>query len=209
MPRCIRVPGITIVALALAMVPVSAQRVLGLHAGVSVATLHGSDITGASSRVGVNIGASLTFPVAHVLGIQVGADYAQKGAKVDVPGVGTGTFAVDYIQVPVLLRVGIPSAGAFGAHLLVGPSVSLQAKCSVKASGGGVSGSVDCSSAGVDTKTVDVGAMGGVGVDLGLPGKLDISVDALYNLGFSSIAKDGDAKTRAFTIQAGVGFPLG
>jgi hypothetical protein len=209
MPRCIRVPGIAVMALALAIVPVSAQRVLGLHAGVSVATLSGTDITNASSRAGLSLGASLTFPVAHVLGIQVGANFVQKGAKESIPGVGTGTFAIDYIEVPVLLRVGIPSGSPFGAHLFIGPSFSFQTKCSVSASSGGVSASADCNSIGTDMKTYDIGTLGGVGLSLGLPGKLDISVDALYNLGLSSIVKNVDAKNRALTIQAGVGFPLG
>ena len=214
MPRCIRVPGIAVMALALAIVPVSAQTVLGLHAGVSVATLSGTDVTNATARAGVSVGASLTFPVAHVLGIQVGADYVQKGAKTDSAGVSV-TVANNYIQVPVLLRVGIPSAGLFGAHILVGPDVSFQTGCTAKGSGGGFSVSVDCSQFGLDLKTVDFGAMGGVGFDFGLPGGLAITVEGLYNVGLSSIIKSGgnignlDVKNRVFTVRAGVGLPLG
>jgi hypothetical protein len=208
MPRCIRVPGIAVMALALAIVPVSAQTVLGLHAGVSVATLSGTDVTNATARAGVSVGASLTFPVAHILGLQVGANFVQKGTKESIPGVGTGTFAIDYLEVPVLLRVGVPSGTPFGVHLFVGPSFSFQTKCSVSASAGGVSASADCSSFG-SMRSYDIGTLGGVGLSLGLPGKLDISVDALYNFGLSSIVKNVDAKNRALTVQAGVGFPLG
>jgi len=215
MPRCIRASGTAIVALALAIAPVSAQTVLGLHIGTSIATLGGSDAGNPSSHAGLSVGASLTFPLAHVLGIQVGADYVQKGAKDSSTGTEV-TLANNYIQVPVLLRVGIPSAGLFGAHILVGPDVSFQTGCTAKGSGGGVNVSVDCSQFGLDLKTVDFGAMGGVGFDFGLPGSgLTITVEGLYNLGLSSIIKSGgnignlDVKNRVFTVRAGVGLPLG
>ncbi len=207
----IRVSAIMATALLLASAPLSAQNVLTLHAGASIATFGGADVSGASSRTGVNIGASLTLPVTDVLGIQIGGAYAQKGATDRSESVDA-TLAIDYIDVPVLLRIGIPSSSALSAHLLVGPAVSFQAKCSAKGTSQGTSVSVDCSQFGADIKNIDFGAMGGLGIDIAASERLRLSFDLLYDLGLTTIdntSPSADIKNRAFTIQAGLGFPLG
>ncbi len=208
MLRCIRTCLAAVAALALATLPVSAQKELGIHAGASIATFGGADAGSPNSRTGVNVGASLTLPVARLLGIQVGAGFVQKGATQSSGGVDV-TLAVDYVEVPVLLRVGIPSSRAVSAHVLVGPAVAFQTSCKANGSAPGMSVSVDCSQIGADLQKTDVGAMGGVGLDLAKPGRLTVSIDALYNVGLSSIVNGADTKNRAFTIQAGLGIPLG
>jgi hypothetical protein len=211
MPRCIRMCLVAVAALALAGLPLSAQKVLDLHVGVSIATFGGSDAGTPGSRTGVSAGASLTVPASNLLGIQVGAGYVQKGAKDNIEGV-TLTLAMDYIEVPVLLRIGIPSTSSLSAHIVVGPAVAFRAGCAGKGAQGGVKVSVDCdqlAQLGVDLVKTDVGAMGGLGLDIATHADVKVFVDALYTFGLRSIESGTHTKNRAFTLQAGLGVPLG
>jgi len=210
MLRYLRVLLIALPSFALTSVPLNAQRVLAVEAGLSVAKLGGSDAGSNTPRTGLSAGASLTLPVTEILGIQVGAAYVQKGATDNSTGVNA-ELAIDYFEVPVLLRVGIPSASKVSAHILVGPAVSFLTQCNAKGSSGGVNVSIPCAQLPLDTKNVDFGAMGGVGLGFEAAPKFRITVDALYNLGLTSFDNTGtaDVKNRAFTLRAGLGLVLG
>ena len=56
------------------------QTSLSLQAGASLATLGGSDVASADSRIGMRVGASAIFPLSANLDLQFGAAYAAKGA---------------------------------------------------------------------------------------------------------------------------------
>ena len=191
---------------------VTAQVTLSLRGGANIATVGGDDADDTRTRTGVNIGAAVTFAVADNLGIQVGAGYAQKGFTTTLEDVDV-ILALDYIEVPVLLRIGVPSSGALSTHLFVGPAVSFQASCEVGGSTQGITVSAKCSEADISIKSIDLGGVAGVGVDLAAAGgALSITLDVLYNLGFSSIddlSDPDDLKNRAWSILAGVGFPIG
>ena len=44
---------------------------------------------------------------------------------------------------------------------------------------------------------------------MAMAGSLSVSLDVLYNFGLSSIAESDDVKNRAFSILAGITFPIG
>ena len=111
----------------------AAQTTLGLHAGASIATLGGSDVSDASSRTGLNVGAALTFDLSPNLGLQLGAGYVQKGATATEQGVSI-EFALDYIEVPLLLRIAVPTTGTITPHFLVGPALGIKTKCEASGS---------------------------------------------------------------------------
>ena len=85
----------------------------------------------------------MTFGLGGNLGVKVGGAYGQKGFALTEQGVD-GTFALDYIEIPVLLRLGIPTSGSLSPRFFLGPAVSIEAGCSLEASSGGVSVSADC-----------------------------------------------------------------
>lgn len=201
MSRLTRASLATVATILLTATGLSAQLVLGVHAGATFAKV--SDVNQASSRTGLDVGASLTAHLPGIMGIQVGAYFEQKGADVNSGGIAA-SYKVNYVEIPVLLQIGIPSPGPLSAHFLVGPAFGYQANCNVSAAG--ISSS--CSSLGLDMKKMDIGAMGGVGATL-KAGGLNILLDALYNFGLTDIENGGTAKNRAFTIRAGLGFPLG
>ena len=60
-----------------------------------------------------------------------------------------------------------------------------------------------------DLRSIDFGAMAGLGIDIATSGSLSVSLDVLYNLGLSSISESDDVKNRALSIMAGIRGPLG
>ena len=202
-----RLLGALLLTLTMA-VPASAQTILSLRGGVNFASLSGDDVEGLDSRTGIHVGAAVLFPLSETLGLQVGGLYSQKGAEASEGGV-TAAIELGYFEVPVLLRYAFPSGGAASFHLLAGPSVGFEVGCTISGSSGSESASIDCSDAELDTKSVDFGLTGGLGLDFQASESVIITVDGLYGLGLANIAQDGDAKNRVFMLQAGVGFPLG
>ena len=215
MKRHIQAGALILVLACLSIGQVSAQTTLSFRGGASIATLGGPDIddigSTIDSRTGLNVGAALTFGLGGNLGVQVGGAYVQKGFSLTEQSAKV-TFALNYIEIPVLLRVGIPTAGNISPHFFLGLAISIEAGCSVEASDQGVSVSVDCSEGDFDVKSTDLGGMGGVGLDIATAGPLSITLDVIYNLGLSSIddaASSDDLKNRAWSILAGVSLPIG
>jgi hypothetical protein len=112
---------------------------------------------------------------------------------------------VDYIQVPVLLKVHvIPGpispmvyAGPYGAYMLTAKGVSFV---------GGVTESVDIKD---QIKSTDYGVVFGGGIDFRLP-VLKLSAEVRYNLGLANVAKNADpgmsVKTKSLMVLVGIGF---
>jgi hypothetical protein len=202
-----------ITALALTAVSstdVTAQVRLGIRGGVSLATVGGDEVDNVSSRTGINVGATLLFPLGGNLGLQVGAGIADKGATLDIDAV-EATVKLTYIEVPVLLHLAIPTEGSFTPHLVAGTALSFQMGCDIDGSAGDLNVSAPCDETELDVNSFDVGLMGGAGVDIATSTELTITLDALYNYGLSTI--DGsedpsDVKNRAWSFLAGVAFPL-
>lgn len=194
----------------LAPAPAEAQVTLGAAAGVSVASLGGDNVGSADYTTGFTGGAFARFPLAGFISLQPGLYLVQKGTEISEGGI-TGGISVDYFQVPLLARIGAPTPGPLGASLFLGPSFSFETSCEIGGSAGGVSASVDCADAGLDTKSFDVGLVGGAGLSFGTAGPLSIEVDALFDLGLSSISDVSgvDIKNRSFLLTAGLAWQLG
>ena len=193
--------------------PLSAQTVLGFHGGVNIADLGGDDVEGTSSHTGLNIGASVLFPLNGNLALQVGGSYSEKGAEVSDSELGIDAkLLLDYIEFPVLLRYSFPTASSVGFHVMGGGALAIKSKCEIEGSDGSVNVTVDCDDAGFDVTGTDVGLMGGAGLSFAATERIDIVLDLLYNFGLISVddsEADADVKNRAFTIRAGFTVPLG
>jgi hypothetical protein len=196
--------------------PLAGQSMLTLRVGANVATLGGGAVgqgigsgeSSTESQAGLNLGASLLIPISDNIGIQLGGAYSAKGAETDLGDI-SASVKLNYIEVPALVKMKILSAGSASAHVLLGPALAFLATCSTKASQFGATISLDCDESDIPVKSVDFGAMGGFGVDMEVSDALTLVLDLFYNFGLASIATDGaDVKNRAFTIQAGVGFPI-
>jgi len=190
----------------------SGQISLGFQGGLSLATVGGSDLDDLdpSYRKGFGLGAFLELPVGEVLSIQPEFLYLQKGMQESEQGVDV-TFAIDYVEIPVLLRINVPVEGNIAPYFLVGPAVAFKAGCEIRGEDQGVEVTVDCDEAEVEIKSMDLGGVVGVGLSFGA-GPGNFHVGARYNYGLTILddsGEDDDVKSRAFSFLAGYSFPVG
>ena len=171
----------------------AAQATLAVRGGASIV----------DSRTGLNLGASVTFPFLGNLDLQASGAYVQRGATATGPG-GSVIFAIDYVEISGLLSIGVPLGGAISPHFLVGPAFAFKTGCELEGSPS------SCADVDVNIQWIDVGAVGGMGVDIGTSGAISITLDVLYTAGLVPIEKEaGNARNRTWSILAGAALSIG
>lgn len=195
----------------------------GVRAGLTVANLRGdfADLMGTDRRIGFAGGGFLRINVPGRVELQTELLYSMKGATTHVDltdesgnliGTATTTYQVDYLEIPVLLRVTVGGAGPVQPSLLLGPSLGVKLKGRLAYDGPGpdMSGNLD------QVEAADFGLVGGVGLEFGhTPAR--VLLDARYTLGLMDVyalelmnvtgpPSALNARTGTFTITAGLGF---
>lgn len=179
--------------------PLSAQvqddpRMGGLvvKGGMSFGGVSNSGVfPGSKSRNGFAIGLGLVTSAPLGLGIE--GLYAQRG----ITGDAGGGRELDYIDIPVYLRLGLTNPTA-EPYFLAGPQISLELKCDDNGD--------DCPSG---RDNVSYSAV--IGAGLRFPQAAGISVEARYVYGLSdlklSTVSDSDSyQTRSFLVLFALGF---
>jgi outer membrane protein with beta-barrel domain len=191
---------------------------VGVEGGASIATLTGSGGTGVESRTTGSFGVVLVLESAHsAFGFETGVAYVPKGATSASSGTRV-SFETSYVEVPLLLRVGLPLQGS---HILptlaVGASVGFNTGCRISFSTPGGSGANDCNSrAALSTsafslRAVDLGITAGVGVDIPLSPALVLAPAVRYTRGVTTISNSAnapDAVNSAFQLGVGLRWRL-
>lgn len=156
---------------------------------------------------------NLTGPVGGVyfsiglgpLAIQPEILYARMGAKGEYEDV-TIEYQLDYIHVPVLLKLRVIPAGPIRPIVYAGGYGSYLLKAKGVMTGEGISESEDLEDM---FEKLDYGVLGGAGLEFKLPG-VSLSVEGRYNLGLANIMKDvpeGEwVKNRSIMALVGIGF---
>lgn len=187
-----------------AQMPVS----FGLRGGMSMSNLSlDPEFVELDSRTSLAGGGFLVLDLPGILDIQVEALYMPKGATADVQitdesgevtGTGELTYKLDYLEVPLLARVGL---GTGPIHLLAGPALGF--KVTSKAT---LDGFPDEELDWI--KSTDLGLV--VGLGAALPSSFgSVVIDARYNLGLNNLNdsdEGADFKNRTFLVSAGVAF---
>lgn len=187
------------------------ERQVGLKAGVNVASIvfDGDSTEGYNERrVGFLVGGFAVLPVNGPIAIQVEALFSQKGAKLSVEEENLeATLELDYLDVPVMLRVQGPVLGNNRLHFFGGPSLAFRTGSRSKLSDQSfeyAQGSID--NIEDDIEPFDLGIVAGAGLDIGRR----VVVDARYSWGLSTVNKDTsdgvELKNRVLSIMAGVRF---
>jgi len=179
----------------------------GLKAGMNIANFHGDVVGGLfESKMGFCAGGFITFKVANIVAIQPEVLYTQKGSKWEAEFIwGTWNINLNYLEIPVLLKVIMPIQGMIKPHLFVGPyfAFNLTAKGKIEDNGQSDEDDID-----EFVKDTDFGAVFGGGIDFGLPaGK--IVFDARYSLGLTAIYEEVfgfDVKNNVFSFMLGYAF---
>lgn len=133
---------------------------------------------------------------ARAIGIGGEALFARRGLSSD----GTGSLKLDYVDLPVYVKVQVPTPGIspFG---YIGPQVSFEVTCKVD--------DINCTG-GDRSKTDYAGVIGG-GVKFGSESRLGFTVEARYiyglkDLKLSTVSTSESFKTRSFLILGGIIF---
>ena len=184
---------------------------LGIKAGVNLATLNGEGES-PGRRTGFIGGGHLTISLAgSMFYFQPELLYSMKGFS-DSEGGISGTLALDYIDVPVLVGIHFPTGGTVTPRIFAGPQASFKTSCNLKGSDGDSDVSISCDDDLIgeffSAKSVLFDLIFGGGLDFDM-GKVDIVFDARYDLGLTDALELGDSKMSAWQFLAGVAFPLG
>jgi hypothetical protein len=180
-----------------AAVPASAQVEFGLKGGASFGNISNKGLLPGNlkTRTGWAAGASLGYR-AGLIGIGGEALFAKRGLKSD----GTGDLKLDYVDIPVYLKIQAPTPGIspFG---YIGPQVSFEVTCKVD--------DVDCGN-GNHSKT-DYAGVVGAGVKFGKGSGVGFTAEARYIYGLKDLKLDTvtsseSFKTRSFLILGGIVF---
>jgi hypothetical protein len=195
----------------LSAVEAQAQVTLGLKGGLNLANLNVEDSDGTKidldKRTSFAGGAYLQAGLGSVLALQAEALYVPSGARGDN---GAATIELSYIDIPLLALVRVPAGdAAIWPIVYAGPVLSFQTKCRLKADGGG---SVDCGSgtSGLfQTKSPDISAAVGGGLEVFMGG-YTLQLDIRYTHGFVNIDASeaglaGTVNNRSWSFYLGLG----
>ena len=173
----------------------------GVVGGVALSQLAGSSVTNDfSSRFGFAAGGVLHYKLSDIFGVQPSLLYVMKGATKKVGGIQS-TFQLDYIELPVLLRVSFPVSTTVVPYITAGGAVSYNLQAIVTSDAPGVS--VQEIS---DIRKIDYGISAGGGVQMYIANQKFI-LDARYTFGLSNIHNAEtdplDLKHRTITVVLG------
>lgn len=177
----------------------SAQVSGGIKAGINLANVKGfNDNTASTSqRTGLIAGGFLTFGLSPVIAFQPELLFSMQGTKLHFSNSGVDTNAtrkLDYLQLPLLLRIGTNSKDHASVYAIAGPTIGVLIRATDN--GTNVKSSF---------KRSDVGVVAGVGVTL-----TRVLLEARYTfdlVDFNKVATpSGSHKNRVVSFLVGVTF---
>jgi hypothetical protein len=155
----------------------------GVKGGVNMSNLYTDDADDENVLYGFNAGVYATLPISDFIAIQPELLFTTRGSKLEYNNAlvqGNAKFKLNYIELPLLVRVNITKnfnvhAGGYASYLV-----------SSKVTGDGdfdFEEDFDTD----DFNKFDAGIAAGIGVDFS-----PLSVGLRYNYGLTTIVKDGD-----------------
>jgi hypothetical protein len=203
MRRVVSTVVIAAAAIFTAFTPAQGQMTKGIFAGVNSSTFSISDLSSdesTSSHTGFMAGGWVGLHLGNLIALQLEAFYTQKGSKFNQTGQPTATFKVDYIEIPLLLQVGLP-LGALKPHIYAGPAIAFNVSCKISVDG---SESGKCDEAPFDTevKSTDFSGIIGIGINISR-----FLIALQYDIGFDNILVDDptEVSNQTWTLLAGFG----
>lgn len=178
--------------------PATAQgRGAGLKAGVLLSTLTFEDTDPNLERRASSVGgAFVILPLTGRFALQPEFLYARKGASLE-DGARTQDVELDYLEVPVLVRLRLPG----GTYATAGPGVGIRARARSRTTFGGETAEIDLKD---EIEPWDIGLSAGIGLTM----RRRVVVEARYTHGLRNIDRGGGedgvrVKTRALALTAG------
>ena len=185
---------------------------LGVRAGLNLANLSFDpelpSTVDKSSRVGFKFGAMAELGFIPMFALQIEPMYVSRGAKF-TQGPAEETWKFSYLEIPILLKLKIPTPGPITPYAFAGPNIGILLSANDETNGQ----ETDIKD---QVNSTDFALDFGAGVSFNIAPLLDLLIDARYSLGLSEIPTDEakqslgnlTIKTRDIQIVAGIMFGL-
>ncbi len=179
---------------------------IGVKGGGTITNWWGEDAGGEDTKFGFLGGASFSYMFTEVLGVQPEILFHRKGIKEEYMGVDI-TWNLDYVEIPLLMRVSIPTESIVKPGFILGPALAFNTDSTIKGEYGGLSAEEDMSDI---TSSTDIGFVGGFDIDFDV-GSVIINLDLRGTLGLLTIDEEGEdsVNNTAFSFMLGVMYPFG
>jgi hypothetical protein len=199
-----------------AAAPAAAQETAvsaGLQAGANISDQAGDDVFAPWDNYGFLGGALLRIDTGPRFGLQVELLYVTKGGRENTekrPGDISDQLKLTYLEIPLLLKFRLATSGGVRPEIFAGAALSFELSCTYDDFPEGVSAERDCTEAGIDTRSVDLGGVFGIALDVPA-GSGSVVIDARGEVGLRSLddsAADLDYYNRFLSLMVGYRFPL-
>ncbi|MDQ8161715.1 MAG: porin family protein [Gemmatimonadota bacterium] len=224
--------GLLLIAAAVSLsTGAGAQRVrFGSHGGLTFARITELDPTRAfggfpfsrADRIGAQAGVFATLHMRNDWSLQPEVNYTQKGVRVETSfapvdgGPATIDIGVDYVEIPVLVRLDAARNRPWHPFLVAGPQLGIRVRCQTDLATGGSTFSSRCAAPDATLFTIDtpftrteVAGVAGLGVT-GPLGRRRLYAQLRYARSVRTISPDAEAplspKHAGLAILFGLGF---
>jgi outer membrane immunogenic protein len=195
----------------LSVYPLSSQ--VGLKGGINISTLYqkGVDLVSVpwESAIGFTVGGFYTINVNDYFAFQPELYYSKKGGKLEgsiLSVLASKSLAIHYMELPLLLKLKLPTQASINPSLFVGPyaSFKLSDKGEIKVLG------IELKEEFIKIKDSDFGLVFGGEIDFKISNAI-IIFDIRYDLGLVNIAEpiigiENEMKNRSLILMVGFGF---
>lgn len=190
--------------------PLFAEGILfGVKGGLNMTDVTGDDAPEASMKMGFGGGIFFNYAFTELFAVQVEGLYMMKGATEDVTEEDLtfeASWNINYIEIPLLLKVNIPTEGKIKPAIFAGPTFGFLMSAEVEVEGE----TVDIKD---ELESMDIGILGGAEIGYKME-KGMLFLSASYEIGMMSIAKtegdeeEVDVKNSNIGVYLGYGFPF-
>jgi hypothetical protein len=189
--------------------PRGPRPAVGAQVGYSRSDLGGPDAEGIRSRGGALTGVYLQAPLGGALALRPEVLFVLKGGRAQASVEGGGSLELDiglaYIEVPILLRVGVPH-GRFRPMIFGGPAPALQIGCDLQVVDPTTPVRATCDETNLPPfRQFDFGLVVGGGLEVRWP-QSALSLEARYTSGVRSVLNDVDVRNRAMGVVLALTF---
>ncbi len=175
----------------------------GVKGGLNFADLTGTDSEGFKNKTGMIAGVYAKLSFSPRVAIQPEILYTQKGSRGTEGGLLSMTFKMDYIEIPVLLRLTVPLEGQVEPFVYGGPSFAFITKAEIEFQAQGISATLNMA----NEKSSDIVFLFGGGLELDA-GAVDVFFDLRYSLGLSNPYDDVAPFVFSDVLIEGKDFPV-
>jgi opacity protein-like surface antigen len=191
---------------ALSTITYSQSIGLGLESGLNIANASISPINiNSSSRTGFMVGGFADIGMSRIISIRPGIRYVTKGFSID-QGQGTMlTHKLNYLEIPMLLKAGIPLRQVV-PYFMAGPTLGIQLSATAEVNNAAQVQTVDV---GTSYETIDIGLLFGSGLEFNVGNNIDVFTGFSYSLGLSNNYKINNVSIKNYGLQITGGVKFG